>query len=200
MPEIFSRTTIGMTTASVTRLARSAELISLELGRRSAVPLMTRASEPAFRLRQREPSDRLVVPAVRGESGRLPRADGSPARHEERRPRAVAAALVQIAVEDVDLRARLIERAHGARGNESARGARGLLAAGAQQLRGHHALQVLIETLEEPVPAAVGLQTQTIELLSQSGKPLGESSLDFGFETPEAVFRLGIGHGGHYTP
>jgi hypothetical protein len=149
-------------------------------------------------VRQRDAADGLVVPAVLRKSRGLPRADRPSARDQERGAGAEAAALVQKAVEDVDLGPGLIERAHRGGGEEPLGRARRLLPRRAQELARHDALQVLVEAFEEAEPSPVCLQTQPVELLPQGGEPLRETSFDFRFEETESILRLGIGHEFHY--
>ena len=134
-------------------------------------------------------------PLLREPDG-LPRADRSAARDEQRRTRAVAPALVEEPVEDVDLRRGQVEHAGGLGRHEPL--ALDHRRAAAEQLRGNDALQVLVELLEETEPAAVGLETEPVELLAEGGKSLGESALDLGLEQLEAVFGFVFGHCWHY--
>ncbi len=92
-------------------------------------------------------------------------------------------------MEHVDLSARLIESARGI-GRDHALALDQVRVVSGEELRGNDALQVLIEPLEESEPAAVGLETQAIELLLQRGEALGEAAFDFGLEQLEPL--LGI--------
>jgi hypothetical protein len=161
-----------------------------------ATPSATRAArrnDAALGERHRDLAHRLVLESVRREADRLPHGDGSAAGDEERRPGAMPPALVQEPVEDVDLGRRLIERARGV-GRDHALALDHRRAVGREQLRGDDALQVLIEALEESEPAAVGLETQALELLLQRGEALGEAAFDFGLEQLEPLFGIDRRH------
>ena len=63
----------------------------------------------------------------------------------------------------------------------------------AQHLRRNDPGEVLIEALEEPRPAAVGLETQPVELVPQRREPLGQAPLDLGFQPTQKIFVLHVG-------
>ena len=161
------------------------------------MPVMTRETTAALGERHRDLAHRFVVAPVLRESDRLPRADRSAARDQQRRTRAVAAAFVEELVQDVDLGRGLIECPHGI-GRDEALALDERRALPAQELGGNDALQVLIEFLEKSEPATVGFETEPVELLPQRGKSLGKSAFDFGLEEPEPLLPFDGRHCANY--
>src|SRR4030095_7530357 len=119
--------------------------------------------------RERDLTDGVVVGSVRREADSLPRADRAAARDEQRRARAVAPALVEKAVQDVDLRGRLVESPRSADRNGAGRSrhpGNGRLS-GREELARNDSLQILIEPLEETAPSSVRLEPQAVEFVTE---------------------------------
>ena len=97
-------------------------------------------------------------------------------------------------MEDVHLGSGLVEGASRLHRHRPGPRADGLRRLARDELGGNDPFEVLIELLEKPVPAPIGLESEPVELVPERGESLGQPTLDFRFENAQAVRGRRIGH------